>query len=260
MPGKMRDFIADLGENHRVFPLTKYSDKRFAWHDLAALVTCLEIAQGSTDIKAPSLTRMYKEKQEFDSNGKFAKKVKRNLKYMEKVLKSRPPEMSIKWGFVDLYFLISQMDELYIIKDREADFTDFYVAFERDRLEAGTDPSELLTSGEDCWDKDLYDYIEAFVREGGTKRNIEKRHQVYKNRFLKGIQDLVPKDPQRSFTTDERIIIWRRDNESCQMCKNKIELDDMHADHILPYSKGGETTLDNAQTLCKLCNTKKGAA
>ena len=239
MPGNMRDFIADLGENHRVFPLTFFPGKRFEWHDLAAVVTCLEIAQGSTDVKAPSLTRMYRNNQDFDRNGQVAKKVRHVLKYLEKVLEDRPPEMNIKWGFVDLYLLISKMDELYVIKDREADFADFYVAFEIDRRTAISDPSELLSSGKDCWDRDLYDYIEAFIRSGGTKPNIETRHQVYTRRFIKDTQNLIPKDPQRSFTQDERRVIWRRDNEICQECKNKIAFEEMQADHITPHSRGG---------------------
>ena len=92
------------------------------------------------------------------------------------------------------------------------------------------------------------------------KPNIEKRHEVYIKRFLKETQDLVPKDARRVFTPDERIVIWRRDNESCQMCKNKIAFDEMQADHIIAHSRGGQTTLDNAQALCQQCNVKKGAA
>ncbi len=100
MPGNMRDFIADLGENQRVFPLTLLSENRFGWHDIAAVVTCLEMAQGPTDVKAPSLSRMYRNNQDFNLNGSIAKKVRQHLKYMEKVLANRPPEMDVKWGFV----------------------------------------------------------------------------------------------------------------------------------------------------------------
>ena len=259
MPGKMRDFIADLGENHRVFPLTFLSKKRFGWHDLAAVVTCLEIAQGPTDVKAPSLTKMYRDNQDFDHNGSVAKKVQQHLRYMEKVLKDRPPEMDVKWGFVDLYLLISEMNKSYVIRDHEIDFADFYIAFEEERRSFISDPSELLAAGKSFWDRDLYDYIEAFIRSGGTKPNFEKRHEVYKRRFLKDIHDLVPKDPQRAFSRDERIVIWRRDNETCQGCNQIITFDEMQADHITPHVDGGETTLDNAQTLCRECNARKGA-
>ncbi len=33
---------------------------------------------------------------------------------------------------------------------------------------------------------------------------------------------------------------------------------DLTCDHIHPESKGGPTTLDNLQTMCRPCNSKKG--
>ena len=168
--------------------------------------------------------------------------------------------MGIKWGFVDLYLLISKMDESYVIRRREVDFADFYVAFEKERREVMPDHSDLLSPGRNSWDRDLYDYIEAFIRSGGVRQNIEKRHEVYKRRFIRDTQGLISKDLQRAFTTDERIVIWRRANETCQICRNKIEFDQMEADHIIPHSKGGQTTIDNGQALCKQCNASKGAA
>ncbi|RKY53653.1 MAG: HNH endonuclease, partial [Candidatus Neomarinimicrobiota bacterium] len=30
------------------------------------------------------------------------------------------------------------------------------------------------------------------------------------------------------------------------------------ADHIIPWSKGGETTVENGQALCQRCNGSKG--
>jgi 5-methylcytosine-specific restriction endonuclease McrA len=32
----------------------------------------------------------------------------------------------------------------------------------------------------------------------------------------------------------------------------------LHVDHILPFSKGGKTVLENLQTLCENCNLGKG--
>jgi hypothetical protein len=51
-----------------------------------------------------------------------------------------------------------------------------------------------------------------------------------------------------------------RDNCICQMCgaspaKNSDVV--LHADHIKPWSKGGETVLENLRTLCLQCNIGK---
>ena len=57
-----------------------------------------------------------------------------------------------------------------------------------------------------------------------------------------------------------RFQVMRRDNFTCQQCgaspaKNpSVEL---HLDHIFPWSKGGQTTYDNLQTLCSNCNLGK---
>ena len=60
MSGKMRDFVAGLRRNPLMFfSLTRINNKRFAWHNLAAVVTCLEKASGPVDVKAEGLYEMY---------------------------------------------------------------------------------------------------------------------------------------------------------------------------------------------------------
>ena len=52
-----------------------------------------------------------------------------------------------------------------------------------------------------------------------------------------------------------------RDNCICQMCGASPAKDPdvtLHADHIKPWSKGGETVLENLRTLCFKCNIGKG--
>lgn len=55
---------------------------------------------------------------------------------------------------------------------------------------------------------------------------------------------------------DFRWTIFERDNYTCQKCGSRRNLS---VDHIFPESRGGELTMENAQTLCKRCNSKKGA-
>ncbi len=68
------------------------------------------------------------------------------------------------------------------------------------------------------------------------------------------------KDAKRTFSSEQRRIIWNKDEKKiCVRCKKKLRWDDFTADHILAYAKGGSTEVTNAQLLCRRCNSKKGA-
>jgi len=98
----------------------------------------------------------------------------------------------------------------------------------------------------------------AFKAEGAKRANLETRSQVYMKWMLNSFPDFVPKDPNRAFSESERIVIWRKAFMKCQSCEVNISsLTAMHADHIVPHSKGGLTTIENAQCLCSSCNLKK---
>lgn len=57
-----------------------------------------------------------------------------------------------------------------------------------------------------------------------------------------------------------RFKVMQRDNFKCCMCGASPAKDPsvvLHIDHIIPWSKGGETTMENLQTLCSKCNLGK---
>ena len=57
-----------------------------------------------------------------------------------------------------------------------------------------------------------------------------------------------------------RFIVLKRDNFKCCACGASPAKDhsvNLHVDHILPWSKGGETIIENLQTLCQNCNLGK---
>lgn len=57
-----------------------------------------------------------------------------------------------------------------------------------------------------------------------------------------------------------RYKVLKRDNFKCCACGASPAKDpsvELHIDHIVPWSKGGETTLDNLQVLCSKCNLGK---
>jgi hypothetical protein len=56
---------------------------------------------------------------------------------------------------------------------------------------------------------------------------------------------------------DEKIRhrVFERDNYTCRYCGSKEG--PLHADHVYPWSKGGETSIENLVTACRSCNGKK---
>lgn len=50
--------------------------------------------------------------------------------------------------------------------------------------------------------------------------------------------------------------VMERDEYRCCTCGTHL---DLCCDHVVPESKGGPTTLDNLQTLCRPCNSRKAA-
>jgi len=70
-------------------------------------------------------------------------------------------------------------------------------------------------------------------------------------------------DPERLFTAEERYEMWKRQNGICPLTGKNIPEEEINnhtlwsGDHIFPHSKGGPTTLENAQLVCKKANLKK---
>jgi 5-methylcytosine-specific restriction endonuclease McrA len=67
------------------------------------------------------------------------------------------------------------------------------------------------------------------------------------------------KDNKRGFSAEQRRIIWNTDSQKkCIRCKRNLTWDDFTVDHIKAHVRGGKTRLDNAQLMCRSCNSRKG--
>jgi len=51
--------------------------------------------------------------------------------------------------------------------------------------------------------------------------------------------------------------VVRRDNHVCQLCHAYVPDNEVEFDHIIPFSRGGPTTVENIRLLCVACNRKK---
>ena len=64
----------------------------------------------------------------------------------------------------------------------------------------------------------------------------------------------------RAFDDEERLAAYERQGGKCVRCGKKFAIEQMQADHITPWAKGGKTTAENCQMLCADCNRRKSDA
>ncbi len=61
----------------------------------------------------------------------------------------------------------------------------------------------------------------------------------------------------RVFDKSDARTAYERQKGVCPYCRKHFEFEEMQADHVIPWSKGGRTVSDNCQMLCRDCNLKK---
>ncbi len=61
----------------------------------------------------------------------------------------------------------------------------------------------------------------------------------------------------RAFSPKMARTAYERQKGICPACKKHFDIEQMQADHITPWSKGGKTTAENCQMLCADCNRRK---
>jgi hypothetical protein len=112
---------------------------------------------------------------------------------------------------------------------------DFYNAHKDDKLNAAELEKrivELIEDDEVDSKKGIYEYLLTGNTKTLSLRAFDEKTQVKQYEKQKGV---------------------------CPKCKKHYELTEMEADHIIPWSKGGKTTPENCQMLCKMDNrTKSG--
>ena len=112
--------------------------------------------------------------------------------------------------------------------------------------------------------KNVYDpnALEAAIVELLKDDDVTKKKGVYE--YLLSGKTKEKALSIRQFTENERRTLYERQSGVCPMCRAEgkdkhWEIEEMHADHIIPWSKGGHTTLDNGQMLCRDHNLQKSA-
>lgn len=107
-----------------------------------------------------------------------------------------------------------------------------------------------------------YRYETNRRREG--KKEIKERFEFMIEKFLEKFPSIDRKDPQRLFDEYQKLLIFKRAGHKCQEpqdseCAGETTYSEGEADHIIPWTHGGPTSVENGQWLCKHCNKVKNA-
>lgn len=96
----------------------------------------------------------------------------------------------------------------------------------------------------------------TYAATGSRNRVIGRIMMVY-NLIAEIIGKPSNGDVQRIYSYDDKESLWH-EGYVCSYCGQKIlDISDAEVDHILPFSKGGNTTIENAQLLHRHCNREK---
>lgn len=255
MPGKMRTFIKDLAQ-HPFFSRCNFANSRFT-HDLvAAQMTAIELNGGPCHVRNANLNAMYEAHQDFDAASLKARKIRRVLEFLAQTFTEKTPELE-RYSVVSLYALVSHCLEKYSMQGQKDALREWFIQFETNR--AG---QEGLSA--DACDPELLAYKERTSHSTDAQDSIQWRHDFLLRKFFEAVPNIEPKDSQRLFSHEQRLAIFRRDKCFCQLrlrCEGiKCEWDAWEADHIVAWSQGGKTTVENGQVACPACNASKGAA
>lgn len=120
--------------------------------------------------------------------------------------------------------------------------------------------SHTYTKRFGCWHNALKAFISYINENEGSKK---MNDEIKSSKVAGETTQLHIKShhTNRNISDRMRFRILFRDGFICQACgasplkSREVEL---HVDHIVPWSKGGETIEENLQTKCKRCNLGKG--
>jgi 5-methylcytosine-specific restriction endonuclease McrA len=111
------------------------------------------------------------------------------------------------------------------------------------------------------WRKALESFVN-YINSDSNSYELCKTREKNSNKLIEANKedDIIKHSTKRDINLRLRFLVMKRDNFKCCICGASPAKDstvELHIDHIVPWSKGGETELDNLQTLCSKCNLGK---
>ena len=172
----------------------------------------------------------------------------------------RPPGFR-KGVFISILFVVNKLINEYNITSKsefKEQFASAYLGFIEEEMKD-------RERREEYQDVRFAKWRDAIRADDPQKMGL--RVDILTERILDNVKDLERKGTKRDFTDEQRTIIYARDEGICQICGDKTDPiggdskspTAFHADHIIPHTAGGPTSIANGQTTHLHCNEKKGS-
>lgn len=258
--GKRTLTKADYSAHGRFSPATM--QKRFrSWNralELAGLVVAKRVSIPHEELKAELrrvaeiLDKRTITTKEFDEHGSFSSATIANaFGSWSKALDEVGLEVSENWNErtsdEELFNNLAHIWEILGVQPKRDDMHP-----PLSRFSASTYARRFGT-----WRNALKAFIDSAVQNKKTSQSIGPKKKIVKQcRTTKISKHKTSRNPSWRL----RFLVNRKDNFACRACGRSPANERgvvLHVDHIVPWSKGGETTLENLQTLCEVCNLGK---
>lgn len=100
--------------------------------------------------------------------------------------------------------------------------------------------------------------VEGKINELMSNEEVTDKKGVYEYILSGEDENLACKLSKRTFSNADKRTAYERQKGICPITNQYLPIEEMQADHIVPWWKGGTTTLNNLQMISKTANARKG--
>jgi 5-methylcytosine-specific restriction endonuclease McrA len=183
---------------------------------------------------------------EYDENGKFSsKQIEKRFGSWNKALVKAGLEITVMSN-IPKKELFENLEEVWVKLGRQPGHREM-----KRPLSKYSERGYVNTFG--SWRKALEAFVEYMNTDVEELPAIEPTPEA-----VKETEAVYKHKTKREPSLRLKVQVLMRDGNKCRLCGVTVTGDNIHFDHIKPWSKGGETTLENLQVLCEEHNLGKG--
>ncbi len=235
-----------LAEHQFFTDIIDLKNNRYKHYYIAAQLMYLE-SKGINNIGPKYIYDFFEKNENLNQDSKIYVKVNRVLNFLSAIFGRKTPEIRKPAWIITLYLFTEHMLEHYAMENQKKNFRNFFFNFYQDIVNtSSTSDKELI----------IFDFL--ISRGTNSKSSILFRYEVILKRFLKEYNP-APLDEDRLFSNEQKITIFRRDLEKCQICGKQLAYGchDTQFHHKDKYIDGGSTEINRGLLVCKSCHLSK---